>query len=68
MSGTKMTANPNLTSKNRENEYFWSVEGQNQKMNSKFPVFLGSLAVKMKTLRERFRDRFKLTEWESLQV
>ena len=63
-----MTGNSNLTSKNWKNEYFWSVEGQNQKMNSKFPVFLGSLAVKMKTLRESFRDRCKLTEWESLQV
>ena len=63
-----MTGNSSLTTKNWKNEYFWSVEGQNQKMNSKFSVFLGSLAVKMKTLRESFRDRCKLTEWESLQV
>ena len=63
-----MTGNSNLTSKDWKSEYFWSVEGQNQKMNSKFSVFLDSLAGKKKTLRESFRGRCKLTEWESLQV
>ena len=54
--------------KDLKNKYFCSVEGQNQKTNSKFSVFLGSCAVKIETRRENFRDRCKLIEWESLRV
>ena len=68
MSGTKNDGEFEFDIQKLKNGYFWSVEGQDQKMNSKFSVLLGFLAVKMKTLRESFRDRCKLTEWESLQV